>query len=384
MATVVFAVLAAAATGCGETAGAAPDYGHYLAHRVDGDYDRVPSRARGILAESLRLGEHIVYPADIDPDLSQGHGGGVVADFQGVTQTLSTPQQQALKRYSVLGGFAVLASNKSYLDNSTPRKFLSVAVLAFPDPATAASAAADMEHADFQANTDNVPVTIDPVPTAISHWRPGVANVGSWLAWKSLVIRVLAELPAPDLGPLTDLVARTYQRQEAALESYTPTSATDLPALALDSDALLPRLVKTGDYLPDDKDFAVYGPHAYAVLSRTPGADAAEYTTRGVTAIAVSHNKHLFRTRDAAAAADLARTLSTRDDTSQYRPVRGVSGQSDTTCAEASKPDGLILQPRRFRCLVVRDAFVAMVYANTDIEVRQLAAAQFAVMGDAK
>ncbi|GAB2518230.1 DUF7373 family lipoprotein [Nocardia heshunensis] len=384
MATVVFAILATGITGCGETAGAAPDYGSFPTHRVDGDYDRVPSRARGILAESLRLGERIVYPADIDPELSQGHGGGVVADFQGVNDTLSTPQQQVLRHYSVLGGFAVLASNKPYLDNSAPRKFLSVAVLAFPDAATATAAAADMEHADFQANTDNVPVAVDSVPAAISHWRPGVANLGSWLAWNSLVIRVLAELPQPDLGALTDRVARTYQRQEAALDSYTPTSATDLPTLALDSDALLPRLVKTGDYIPDAKEFAVYGPHAFAVLSTTPGPDSAEYTARGVTAIAVSHNKYLFRTRDTAAAADLARALAARDGESRYRPVRGVPGAGDTTCAEATKPDGLNLQPHRFRCLVVRDALVAEVYANTDIEVRQLAAAQYAVLGDAK
>lgn len=383
MATVVFAILAAA-TGCGGTTEAAPGYGPYPAHRVDGDYDRVPSRARGILTESLRLGEHIAYPADIDPDLSQGHGGGVVADFLGVDETLSTPQQQALKSYRVLGGFAALASNKPYLDNSAPRKFLSVAVLAFPDAATATSAAADMEHADFQADTDNVPVAVDAVPGAISHWRPGVANLGSWLAWKSLVIRVLAELPTPDLGSLTDLVARTYRRQEAALDSFTPTPATDVPALALDSGALLPRLVKTGDYVPDGKEFVVYGPHAYAVLSTSPTADAADYTAHGVTAIAVSHNKYLYRTRDAAAAADLARSLSTHDGDSRYELIHGVPGQPDTTCAQATKSDGLILSPRRFRCLIVRAALVAEVYANTDIDVRQLAAAQFAVMGDAK
>ncbi|MGW4246247.1 DUF7373 family lipoprotein [Nocardia sp. NPDC004722] len=384
MATVVFAILAAVLAGCGGTSGAAPDYGPFPTHRVDGDYDRIPSRARGIVAESLRLGEHIVYPTDIDPDLSQGHGGGVVADFQGVRGTLSTPQQTALKHYSVLGGFAVLASDKPYLDNTAPRKFLSVVVLAFSDAATATAAAAEMEHADFQANTDNTPVTVAAIPDAISHWRPGVANLGSWLACKSLVIRVLAELPEPDLGALTERVAHTYQRQEAALESFTPTPDADLAALALDSGALLPRLVKTGDYVPDDKEFAVYGPHAYAVLSTTPTADAADYTSHGVTAIAVSHNKHLYLARDAAAAADLARVLSTHDADGRYQPVRGVPGQPDTTCAQATKPDGLILAPRRFRCLIVRAALVAQVYANDDIEVRRLAAAQFAVMGDAK
>ncbi|WP_157514422.1 DUF7373 family lipoprotein [Nocardia concava] len=377
-------ILVAVSAGCGESPGETQDYGPYPARRVDGDYDRAPSAARGILVESLRLGEHMVSPTSVDPELSAGRGGGVLLDFQGLADSQISPQKTVLGHYTLLGGFETRAANRAYLDKNTPGKSLSVEVFAFPDEQTAIVAAADLEHADFADKTDNAPVAIDSVPGSLSHWRPGVPMLSSWLAWKTLVIRVVAERPDPDLGELTDRVARAFGQQQIALASFTATRLPDLARLSLDPDNLLPRLVKTGEYQPDATKFAVYGPRAYAVLSTSPAADTAEYDERGVTAIAVSYNKHLFRARDPASATELARWLTDRDSASRYRSLPGVTGRSGITCSQATAPDPLVTEPRRYRCLVVRDALVAVVYGNTGTEVRQLAAAQYAVMADPK
>lgn len=369
---------------CG-SASSATDYGPYPTHKIDGDFDSRPSRARGVLAESLRLGERVVFANEIDPDLTVGRGGGVFVDHHGSMQgvVLSGPQHAVLENYDVTAGFGALAANKPYSGEDEPEKFLAVSLIAFPDEQTAAAAARDMARKDFEAVAANTPVTVDAYPQALSHWQPGVPTVGSWMAWKSLVIRVLAELPDPDLSRLTDMVTRTYQRQLAELESFTPTPVVNLPKLSLDPDKLLPRLVKTGDYTPDNQTFALYGPRAYALLIDNPTADLSVYTARGVTAIGVSHNKFLYRTRDSAAAADLAAYLAGQRGTSEQVPMRGLRDLPSVTCTQATRPASSLFA-RRFRCIVVRDDLVALLYSNQETDIRRMASAQYSVMADSQ
>ncbi|NNH71875.1 hypothetical protein HLB23_18770 [Nocardia uniformis] len=368
---------------CGN-AGSTLDYGPYPTHRIDGDYDDQPSRARGILAESLRLGERVVQASDIDPDLTVGRGGGPLADHHGVIAgVLSGPQGVALEKFDVVAGFSALAASKPYADGNRQEKFLAVSLIAFPDDQTAAAAARDMAREDFETVEQNTPVTLDGYPQALNHWQPGVPTVGSWLAWKSLVIRILAQLPEPDLDRLTDMVARTYQLQLAELESFTATSVGDIPTLPLDPDKLLPRLVKTGDYAPDDYTFAIYGPRAFAVMIDNPAAEIQEFEARGVTAVGVSHNKFLYRTRDSAAAAGLSVYLDGKRGQSEYVPMRGVRNLPSVTCSQATVPSPS-LEARRFRCIVVRGDLVAQLYSNQETNIRWMAAAQYAVMADAR
>lgn len=368
---------------CGSNSSAA-DYGPYPAHRIDGIFDDRPSRARGILAESLRLGERVVLANDIDSELTVGRGGGVLVDHHGSKQgaLLSGPQESALENYDVTAGFGALAANKPHSGEDEPEKFLAVSLIEFPDEQTAAAAARDMARADFQAVDTNTPVTVGSYPQALSHWQPGVPTVGSWMAWKSLVIRVLAELPDPDLGRLTDMVTRTYQRQLAELESFTATSAVNLPKLSLDPEKLLPRLVKTGDYTPNERTFALYGPRAFALLVDNPATSFNANAARGVTAIGVSHNKFLYLARDSAAATGLAADLADRRGTVEYVPMRGIRDVT-ATCSQAKSP-APILEARRFRCIVVRDDLVALLYSNQETDIRRLASAQYAVMADSR
>nr|WP_040855457.1 hypothetical protein [Nocardia niigatensis] len=335
-----------------------------------------------MLAESLRLGEHIMYGTDIDPELKVGRGGGVFANYLGVQHSvISGPEANAADAHDPLAAFGALSANKSNTADQS-QKFLATSLLEFPDEAAAAAAATDMDRADFQANSDNVPVAVDAFPSAISHWRPGVPTLGSVMAYKTLVIRVYAQLPDPNLGQLVDMVTRSYQRQIDLLANYTPTPAADLPKLQIDPDKLLTRIVRTDDPTPVAMKFAVWGVHAYSALLGSPAADAAMNTDHGVTAVAVSYNKRLFKMRDAATAVKYAGYLGEPHDDAESTPISGVSGLSDVACRQLSKPSPNSLEARRFRCVVTRGAYVAMVYSNTDTDVRQLAAAQYSIMGE--
>ncbi|MEV0510614.1 hypothetical protein AB0I30_24245 [Nocardia tengchongensis] len=380
-ATAVGLVMLAGIAACGGSSGEATDYGPYSGRPSDSDYDQKPSKSRGVLVESLRLGERILYGTDIDPDLKVGRGGGVFATYLGLDHSvISGPESNAAEGHGPLAAFGSLAANKPNAADQS-EKFLATSLIEFPDDAAAAAAAADMDRADFQANADNVPVTVDAFPAAISHWRPGVPTLGSVMAYKSLVIRVYAQLPDPDLGQLVDMVVRSYRRQIDMLADYTPTPAAELPNLHLDPDKLLTRIVRTEDPTPAAMKFAVYGVHAFSALLGSPAADASTLIDHAVTAVGISYNKRLFKMRDGAAATNYAGYLRDQQNGADSSPMPGVSGLSDVTCSQLSKPASNSLEARRFRCVITRGEYVAVVYSNTDTDVRQMAAAQYSVMG---
>ncbi|MFE3057694.1 hypothetical protein [Nocardia sp. NPDC059239] len=221
------------ATACG-TDGGAPDYGPYAIHGDD-DFDRQPSRIRGIFAESVRLADHIVFATDIDPDLTTVRGGGISADDRGFHETALSPQQRAAARpFGVAGSFGIAVA---------------------------------------------------------------------------------------------------------------------------------------------------FGVRAFSALSPEPPHTLGKYSGSGVTALAVSHNKYLYRMRDSKAAAQYGRDLAADPENSEYTWMRNVRGLTAATCSQATRPDPKSVQARRYRCVVARDGYVAVVYSSTETDVRQLAAAQYAIMG---
>ncbi|MTE11593.1 DUF7373 family lipoprotein [Nocardia aurantiaca] len=368
-------------TACGNDGGA-PDYGPYATHGDDA-FDRQPSRIRGVFAESLRLADHIVFATDVDPDLTTVRGGGISADDRGLHEPALSPRQRgAAAPFGVAGSFGMAASNRAATGDGPPRKYLAVSLTAFRDERSAASAAAEMARVDFEASPDNAPVGVDAFPAALSHWRPGLPSLGSIMAWKNVVIRVYAELPDPDLGRLVDVVTTTYRKQVSELSGFDASPIPDPAEVPLDPDGLLTRLVRTGDPLADPKMFAAFGVRAYAALSPEPPRTFGKYSGSGVTALAVSHNKYLYRMRDSQAAAQYGRFLADDPENSEYTWMRNVRGLTAATCSQATRPDPKSVQARRYRCVVVRDGYVAVVYSNTETDVRQLAAAQYAIMGD--
>lgn len=195
--------------------------------------------------------------------------------------------------------------------------------------------------------------------------------------WRNHVIRVVAKIIDPDEAALADLVHRTYTAQLAELADFTPTPVADLPTLRLDTDTLLTRLVKTGDYTPDHRRFAVYGPRAMALLSDRPSANLREYTDPGVRAIALSHNKFLYRAADAGAAAAYADAALARMTASNYAPMASPAG---TRCLRALRPDVRMVEARRFSCQIVHGEYVAQVFGIDETATRALARAQRSVL----
>ncbi|WP_033091655.1 DUF7373 family lipoprotein [Nocardia seriolae] len=379
----VAVVVLCAACGSGEAAVA--DYGPYSIVPGDNDFDTRPSRTRGMFAESLRLADHIVFPAEIDPELTAMRGGGVSADDRGFHENaLSARQRAAGRGYGVVGSFGLAAANRAENAGTPLLKYLAVSLTAFRDEKSAAAAAAEMARVDFEASPENAPVPLAAFPAALSHWRPGVASIGSLMAWQTVVIRVYAELPDPDPGRLGDFVSTVYRKQLTQLTGFDSAAVPDPAAVALDPDRLLSRMIRTGDPVADPKTFAAFGVRGYAALSPEPARKLAGLSGNGVTALAVEHNKFLYRMRDPKAARSYADWLAEDPENSEYTWMRNARDLPGARCSEATRPDPKSLQARRYRCVVARGEYVAVVYSNTDSDIRQLAAAQYAVMAGAR
>ncbi|MBW0271183.1 hypothetical protein ATM97_10160 [Nocardia sp. MH4] len=367
---------------CGDES-AALDHGGYALEPIPGDFDDAPSRVRGSLVESVRIGERLLFADRVDPDLVEGDGGGVVVGVRGVDELLSGVQQTALQPFDVQAGFGAIGSN-GRSDNEQQHKLLSITILSLPDAEQAGAAAQAMAAADFGANTENAPLPLPDYPAALSHWRPGVPTVGSWLVWKNLVIRLYAKVVDPRPEVLTDLLTRTYRAQLAELDTFVPTPAADLAALKLDSEHLLTRVVKTGEYWPDRWDFLVYGPRTYALLLDKPSARLREFEQSKIDAIAVSYNKFLHRASDEQTARTYAEAEERLLLSADFTAMSEVPGPDGVSCYRASRPNTEVSAARRFACLVRRDEFVVRVYSNQETDVRQLAVAQYALLSGSR
>ncbi|MFD4352971.1 hypothetical protein ACFWPX_10455 [Nocardia sp. NPDC058518] len=373
--------LALLTAACGDNA--APDHGRYALEPVAGDYDDAPSLVRGTLVESVRIGERLLLADRVDPDLTGGNGGGLIVGVRGVDNLLSGVQRTALEPFDVLAGFGAIAGN-GQSDNEPKYKLLSIAILSLPDEAQATAAAQAMAAADFTANTENAPLPIPEYPASLTHWRPGVPTVGSWLVWKSLVIRLYAKILEPSPELLTDLLTRTYRAQLAELENFVPTPAADLAELKLDGDKLLTRVVKTGDYWPDRWDFMVYGPRSYALLRDKPSATLREFEGSSIAAIAVSYNKFLYRAGDSSAAQSFADLEEKHSLAAEYTLMTAVPGLSGVSCYRAARPNNTSVPARRFSCLVRHNEFVVRLYSNQETDIRQQAVAQHALLSGSR
>ncbi|MEU0545718.1 hypothetical protein ABZ319_38180 [Nocardia sp. NPDC005978] len=245
--------------------------------------------------------------------------------------------------------------------------------MALPGADLAAAAAGAAAAADA---VDTLPLGIAGQPGVQGYWRPSTATAGSWLAWKSLAIGISAKFGGASGDQLADMLSRAVRAQVSALTDFVPTPAADVPKLKLDGDRLLPRLVRTGADTPNKLDFAVYGPRAHALLLDRPATRLAEFREQGVTAIALSHNNQLYRTRNPETAEGLVRSIADRLTAQGYETIDAGPGVSGVACYRATQPDPLVIEARRYTCLLRHAEFVVRVNSNQDTDVRRLAAAQ--------
>ncbi|MFE6860021.1 hypothetical protein [Nocardia sp. NPDC057668] len=387
--TFACAALLAVAAGCAVEGTPAPaeidvrtlDTGSYPVDRYTYGRD---SNGKGAVLEGMRMADAVVPAVKVDPSLRVGRGGIVLTSVNDVVTVshLSSSARPVLQNRGFIAGFATSSSDLADPAGSSapdPKSTtVTIRLLRFPSADSAKLAARELSDADFNVALDqNRKLTLPDYPDAMSHWRPGVANIGMTMPRKEFVISVFISRPSADQADLLSWLKKTLDAEVPAVDAFAATPADRVEQLPVDPDRLLARVLTTNrdGRSPDPDTFAVFGP---AMLVHPAGDQALRsrlVADTGMDAMAGVDENYLFRTRDAKSGADLVSGLiSSLGETGSTGP--GPENVPDAKCVHRKSGAAA------FRCYVIYKRYVGVVNAQTADEVHRMAAAQYALLAN--
>ncbi|MEU4415062.1 DUF7373 family lipoprotein [Nocardia salmonicida] len=260
IATAFLATCLLSTAGCGTTVSGEPqratpekstlDVGNYpFAPRTVGNAKSdMQARAR----EAQRLADYVALPFEADPAYVVDEGfftSPIVLNGKGLRRMVINDTFDDVAKDLTAGW---VHSWSTAPNPEGKNRTISLAVLLFPDAATARQVGPTLEHDDFTFNADNQPVQITKHPATAAHWRPGVSSIGSWTVHDRYVvfIKVDDESQPADLLALTSPVERMLDVQLPLLDKFVPTPAAELSTIALDVDGLLGRTLPSSPDKP--------------------------------------------------------------------------------------------------------------------------------------
>lgn len=199
------------------------------------DYDAARTR------ESQRLADHVILPYEAVPALNVhtvgGEHGPVVLDSTGLSGIIVNDTFNEVTKDLVAGWVNSWYSSDSF----ELQHEMDIAVMMFPDPATAETVANQLEHDDFTFNTDNRPVALPGFPRSRAHWRPGTSSLGSWTSHDRYVVFILYRDASntSDLPALVSATESALKVQLPLLDQFRPTPAELLKGIRIDPTGLL-------------------------------------------------------------------------------------------------------------------------------------------------
>ncbi|MEV0033748.1 hypothetical protein [Nocardia sp. NPDC050793] len=385
-------VAAGALTGCSGVAGTALpgeldvrklEVGTYPVDKHAYDQD---SGGDGALLEGMRMSEAVVPTVRIDPSLNFGRGSTVLADTEAALDFVANVSKPVLDNRKMVTGFAASGSDKADPTGQTRPAADATAVtnvvFRFPDEATAKLAARELEDADIGISDQNRRLGSTKYPDAYLHWRPGVPNVGAFLAHREFVISLFVQRPRADSTDLVNWVDKTFAAQVPALDKFQPTPVAKLDTLKVDPDGLLARVAVAdrSGHSPDPVSFAIYsGNHGiHSADDQTATQRLIEET--GVDKIAIVDASSVTRTRDSDAAQKLATGLiDTVGD--QFDPINAPNDVPGAKCLQLNSK-GDPEREYKYRCYVPYKRYVGVVTSDKEPDVRQKVAAQYALLAN--
>ncbi|MEC3917820.1 DUF7373 family lipoprotein [Nocardia sp. CDC160] len=352
------------------------------------------SEAQGQILESIRMAEAMADPKAVDPALTVPLGGKRAVPLPTPAKAaglLADPVSAVLRQHGMLAGFTVGATDTPAAVHASvgTGRLLQILVLRFPDSAAAQQAAQEIDAVDFAVSPDNVAVAIPGHAAARGHWRPTVPTMAATTAQDSFVISVLVGERSPDQAALSSLAGKAFDAQIPLLREFAPTPAGRFTELPLDRDGMLGRMVPEapgrwpypqvilGELDPNagwsnllQARGIVYGPRGAELFQ---GRAVQPYEL-----LALNRFDRLVRYADAAAARKQFALLRDSATDGGHRLVPGPTGLVDVNCKENTTDSGASMT--RFSCVLVFGRYLALVLSRDYEDVRQRAAAQYALL----
>lgn len=385
------AAVAAGLTACGVHGTAIPgeidvrtlDTGAYpvTQHHYDSN-----SGGNGALLEGMRMSEALPTGVRIDPTQTVGRNGGVTVDAQDAEDgSLAVGSGPVLTRNDMVVGYDVDTADALDPDGqdfpAPTTTSITNLLLRFPSESAAKVAARELEDVDFAYAPDqNRRLNLSEYPDAYIHWRPNIANIGAFLPYRQFVLSLFIQRPHADSTDLLNWVRKTLDASVAVLDKFTPTPSDKLDTLKVDPDHLLARMVTRDrdSHTPDPNTFAVYGPSSFINTSHDETLTTRQLTDTGVDRVAVLDTSTLLRARDPAAATALLEGLTTTLGTT-YNPTAALDKVPSTQCFKRGNADTTYAP---YRCYVAYNRYVAIVNSDSESDIKQKAAAQYALLAN--
>ncbi|GGL44587.1 DUF7373 family lipoprotein [Nocardia jinanensis] len=390
--TAVVALVAAALSGCGSLAGTAVPGEIDVRTLAVGDFPvekfSYPGDAGdyGPILEGIRMSESVVTSDQIDPALKYGRGSKVLPDPATAIDFLANVSEPVLKNRKLVVGYAVSGADRDDPEGQTRPESgataITVVALRFPDTTAATKAAKELEDADINVSRDNRRLKSDEYPDALVHWRPGIANIGAFLAHDEFVISLFVQRPKADSSDLVSWVDKTLTAQLAQLGRFRPTPIADIADLPVDPENMLSRVVVADrkGQVPDPDKFAVYGRNHLIDSADDQPTRARLLDESGFESAAYADGSSVARVRDPAGAPILVDGFieSAGEAYDPYPAVAGVPGAKCLRLNDEGDPQ----HQYRFRCFVPYKRYVGVVSSDNETEVEQKTAAQYALLAN--
>ncbi|WP_280459568.1 DUF7373 family lipoprotein [Nocardia carnea] len=390
--TALVALLVAGLSGCGSVAGTAVP-GEIDVRTLDvGDFpvDRFsyPQEAgdHGAVLEGIRMSEAVVTSSQVDPSLKFGRGSKVLPDPATAVDFLANVSEPILENRRMVVGYAASGADQGDPEGqvrpTSDATAIQVVALRFPDTGSAAAAAEELEAADIGVSPDNRKLESEKHPQALLHWRPGIANIGAFLAHEEFVISLFVQRPAADSADLVSWVDRTLTAQLDQLARFEPTPTADIADLPVDPENLLARVVVADreGHEPDPDQFAVYGRNYLINSAGDQPARARLLDESGFERTAYAAGSSVARVRDPAGAPILVNGFIESAGPA-YDPMPAPEDVPGVKCLELNS-SGDPERQYRYRCFVPYKRYVGVVSSDDETEIRQKTAAQYALLAN--
>ncbi|MFI5719704.1 hypothetical protein [Nocardia sp. NPDC051750] len=340
----------------------------------------------GPMLEGIRMSEAVVTSNQVDPSLKFGRGSKVLPDPATAIDFLANVSEPILKNRKMVVGYAASGADRDDPEGRTrpnpDATALTVVALRFPDADSAGTAAQELERADIGVSPDNRKLDSAKYPDALLHWRPGVANVGAFLAHEEFVISLFVQRPQADRADLVSWVDKVLAAQLTQLDRFEPTPTADIADLAVDPENLLSRVVvddRSGQ-TPDPDQFAVYGRNYLISSADDQNARARLLDESGFESAAYADGSSVARVRDPAGAPILVDGfIESAGDA--YDPQAAPAEVPGASCLELNGR-GDPERQYRYRCFVPYKRYVGVVSSDDESEIEQKTAAQYALLAN--
>ena len=332
-----------------------------------------PGAESGRIIDGERMGEYVVGPWEVDPQLLN-IGFTSTGLLLNVVSLLSSELDQLAQQHHLIYGFG---SGRHTAVNADHLRKLQNTVLRFPSPDEAAAAASGF-YAQHPRTHDsstrlNIPVPGHPESQALQFTMPDGTFATSIISPHGPFVLIQGGTAQESADVSMQLALRALDLQVRRIDDFKPTDPGQFATMQTDPDGLLRLTAPTKEH---NGNQGLWGPLGILHFDDDPIETAAALTAAGVDAVS-ARGTHLYRAKDTPAATQLAQQFAEPDRTNHSEPGPTVPGLPSAKCRAIDAAD---VNARIYHCTASLDRWVYTASSLQPFDAAQRMASQYLLL----